>query len=401
MSGRWWVRVALLLVCLGYLAESPGLVVLSALTATGVGLAWLWNRGALRGVSYRRQFAHRRGFPGEQLTCRVRVENRKRLPLAWLRIVDRWPLAIAPEDKSLLSPSHLSGFGNLHLVLSLQSGARVRRGILLALRQRGVHQLGPAWLTSGDGLGLFQSETVLPNKDQVVVFPKVSPLADLGIRPEDPFGVRRSPRRLYEDPLLPCGVRDYRPEDGFRRIHWPASARSARLQSRVFLPVAGLDLIVFLNAATYAQAWMGVDKDRLERLIETAASLVYAAHQLGYRVGLVSNGSVARSGRPFRFAPSRAPGHLAKLLEALAGLTYLIPTPFERFLLRETPSLEYGASLVVVTAIVNPETLEAIARLRQRARKLTLVSLAAQPTPPLKGMDVLHLPAGVQPVLPT
>ncbi len=397
MGGSWWLRVAVLLVCLGYLAESPGLLVLSALTAVGVGAAWVWNRQALRGVGYQRRLSHRRGFPGEQIACRLRVENRKRLPLAWLRIVDRWPLDVAPEDRSLLSPSHVSGYGNLHLVLSLQGRSRVRRDITLALSKRGVHLLGPAWLASGDGFGLFQSETVQAHKDQLVVFPRVSPLADLGIRPEDPFGVRRSPRRLYDDPLLPSGVRDYRPEDGFRRIHWPASARSARLQSRVFQPVAGLDLILFLNAATYAQAWMGVDKDRLERLVETAASLVYAAHQQGYRVGLVSNGSVARSGRPFRVAPSRAPGHLARLLAALAGLSYLIPTPFDRFLLRETPSLEYGASLVVVTSIINPETLEAIARLRQRARKLTLVSLAAEPAPPLARIDVLHLPTGVQP----
>ena len=397
MGGRWWLRTAILLVCLGYLTESPGLLALAALTSVGVGIAWLWNRFALQGVTYRRRLSHPRGFPGEEAICRVRVENRKRLPLAWLRIVDRWPLELAPEDKSLLAPSHVSGFGNLHLVLSLGGRARVRRDVALSLRKRGVHLLGPAWLTGGDGFGLFQSETLLPHKDRLVVFPRVSPLGDLGFRPADPFGVRPSRRRLFEDPLLPSGVRDYRPEDGFRRIHWPASARNGKLQSRVSQPVAGSDLILFLNATTYAQVWMGVDKEKLEQLVETTASMVYAAHQQGYRVGLVSNGSVARSGRPFRFAPSRAPGHLAKLLEALAGLTYLIPTPFDRFLLRETPFLEYGASLVVITSVVDPETLDAIARLRRRARKLTLVSLASQPTPRAAGLDVIHLPAGVHP----
>jgi uncharacterized protein (DUF58 family) len=396
VGGRWWLRLAILLICLGYLADSPGLLVLAALTAVGVGVAWGWNRLALGGVSYRRQLSHPRGFPDEVVTCRVRVENRKRLPLAWLRIVDRWPLDVAPEDKGLLSPSHVHGFGNLHLVLSLAGHGRVRRDIPLALRRRGIHLLGPAWMESGDGFGLFHSEVAVARRDPLVVFPRVRPLSDLGIRPEDPFGVRRSPRRLYEDPLLPSGVRDYRPEDGFRRIHWPASARSGSLQSRVFLPVAGMDLILFLNAATYPQAWMGVDRERLDHLVETTASFVYAAHAQGNRVGLVSNGSVARSGRPFRFAPSRAPGHLARLLEALAGLTYLIPTPFERFLLRETPLLEYGASLVVVTSVIGAETLDAISRLRQRARRLTLVSLAAAPTPRVAGIDMIHLPAGIQ-----
>ena len=400
MGGRWWLRTAILLVCLGYLTESSGLLVLAAMTGVGVGSAWLWNRFALQRVTYRRRLSHSRGFPGEEAVCRVRVENRKRLPLPWLRIVDRWPLEVAPEDKSLLAPSHVSGFGNLHLVLSLGSRARVRRDVALSLRKRGHYLLGPAWLTGGDGFGLFQSETLLARKDRLVVFPRVSPLSELGFRPEDPFGVRPTRRRLFEDPLLPSGVRDYRPEDGFRRIHWPASARNGKLQSRVFQPVAGSDLILFLNAATYAQAWMGVDKEKLEQLVETTASMVYAAHQQGYRVGLVSNGSVARSGRPFRFAPSRAPGHLARLLEALAGLTYLVPTPFDRFLLRETPFLEYGASLVVITSVVDPGTLDAIARLRRRARRLTLVSLAVEPTPGAAGFDVIHLPAGVPPKLP-
>ncbi|MCJ7512918.1 MAG: DUF58 domain-containing protein [Anaerolineales bacterium] len=401
MSGSWWLRTTVLLLSLGYLAGSPGLLVLAALTSVGVGAAWIWNRLSLQGVSYQRRLDHSRGFPGEQVRCWLRVENRKRLPLPWLRIVDRWPLEIAPEDKSLLSPSHLSGFGNLHLVLSMHPRQSVRREIQLALRRRGVHLLGPAWMSSGDGFGLFQSESLHSHKDQLVVFPRVTRLADLGIRPEDPFGLRHSPRRLYEDTAQPCGVRDYRPEDGFRRIHWPASARASRLQSRVFQPVAGLDLILFLNAATYAQAWMGVDKEQLDRLVETAASFVYAAFEQGYRVGLVSNGSVARSGRPFRFPPSRAPGQLPKLLEALAGLTYLIPTPFDRFLLRETPFLEYGASLVVISAVLSPETLEAIARLRRRARKLTLVSLTADPVPRLRGIDVLHLPSGIPQPLAT
>jgi len=237
VGGSWWLRVAVLLVCLGYVAESPGLLVLSALTAVGVGAAWVWNRQALRGVGYQRRLSHRRGFPGEQIACRLRVENRKRLPLAWLRIVDRWPLDVAPEDRSLLSPSHVSGYGNLHLVLSLQGRSRVRRDITLALSKRGVHLLGPAWLASGDGFGLFQSETVQAHKDQLVVFPRVSPLADLGIRPEDPFGVRRSPRRLYDDPLLPpaCATigrrTDFGASTGRRRRAPPGCSPESSSQS--------------------------------------------------------------------------------------------------------------------------------------------------------------------------
>jgi len=42
-------------------------------------------------------------------------------------------------------------------------------------------------MESGDGFGLFHSEVAVARRDPLVVFPRVRPLPDLGIRPEDPF----------------------------------------------------------------------------------------------------------------------------------------------------------------------------------------------------------------------
>jgi uncharacterized protein (DUF58 family) len=396
VTGRGWLRISLLLFAVGYVADLPILLLIASLTLIGIGLGWLWSRFSLEGVTYGRRLRLGKGFPGEVISCELRLENRKRLPLAWLRILDRWPAPVAPLQKDVLAPSPLTGFGNLHLVLALRARERVRRSFDLLLEKRGVYLIGPAVVSSGDAFGLFQREMPVRRQEKIVVFPKVHRLGQLGIRPQDPFGVRRAERRLYEDPNQPAGVRDYRPEDGFRRIHWPATARSGQLQSRTVQPVAGLDLFIFLNAATFAQAWMGVDKARLDQLVETAASYVYAAYEQGYRVGLVSNGSVARAGRPFRFAPSRAPDHLPRLLEALAGLTYLLPTPFERFLMQETPLLDYGASLVVISAVVTPDIMEALARLRARARRLTLVALTSDTQVGMKGIDLIPLPFGLE-----
>jgi len=94
------------------------------------------------------------------------------------------------------------------------------------------------------------------------------------------------------------GVRDYRPEDGFRRIHWPATARVGQLQTRVYQPISGLDLIVCLNIATFDPHWLGVKPDLIEALVSKAASVIYHTFNLGYRVGLISNGGIAYAGRP-------------------------------------------------------------------------------------------------------
>ena len=59
---------------------------------------------------------------------------------------------------------------------------------------------------------------------------------------------------------------------------------------------------------------------------------------------------------------------------------------------RESPRLPWGATLVVVTAIVTDELAAAILRLRDAGRRMALVSLADEPPPQLDGVITFHLP---------
>jgi uncharacterized protein (DUF58 family) len=74
--------------------------------------------------------------------------------------------------------------------------------------------------------------------EKVTVFPEMISLSDINLQAEDPFGDRRSRRRLFEDPNRPMGVREYHPEDELRHIHWPATARTNQLQVKVYQPVS-------------------------------------------------------------------------------------------------------------------------------------------------------------------
>jgi uncharacterized protein (DUF58 family) len=226
------------------------------------------------------------------------------------------------------------------------------------------------------------------------VFPRARPLSELGFKPDDPFGDRSSRRHLFEDVSRPMGVRDYQAEDGFRRIHWPATAKLGKLQTRLFQPIRGLDLVVCLNASTFERHWEGTEPEMLEALISTTASIIMEAFDEGYRVGLLSNGSIAHSGRAFRIAPGRSRGHLPLLLESLAGLTPVVTAPFERYLLDQAPHLSFGSILVVITAVTPPPLLEALLRLKARNRRTSLISLATTAPPYLEGIEAYHAPRG-------
>lgn len=355
-------------------------------------VAWLWNRTALEFLEYKRSFRYHRGFPGEDIDMELQLENHKMIPLGWLHTSDRWPIAVGPQDENLLVASRASEEGRLEVMMVMNAYHRLARQLPLKLRQRGIYTIGPAMAESGDPFGLYTQRRQLADKDKLVVFPEVRPVPEIHVRPRDPYGLQRSQRHLYEDNSQPMGVRDYRPEDGFRSIHWAASARTGQLQSRVYQPVSGLDLIICLNVATFEPQWIGIDPALMEALISMAASIASAAYADGYRVGLMSNSAIAKSTRSFHISPGRSPKQLSLILETLAGITPIVSAAFDRYLLLQAPRLEYGSTLMIVSAVTPQNLSESIIRLRSRGRRIVLVSLAKEDPPFIPGIEIVHMP---------
>jgi uncharacterized protein (DUF58 family) len=381
-----------LFVYIGLVLRLPYIISLSATLVVLLGLAAWWQRRSLDGVKYQRRFHYTRAFPGEEFPVRIEIENNKLLPLTWLRIEDPWPRPVGPSDENVLAPSHAQEVGFLTHAFSLRWYERSKRNYMLTFRKRGIYKVGPAKMESGDLFGIYERQGSAAGVEALTVFPSLAPIEDLHLPPENPFGEQRSRRRLFEDPNRPMGVRDYHPEDGFRRVHWPATARTGQLQVKVYQPTSAQVMVLCLNVSTYHRYWEGVYPALLERLLSLAARLVTEAVQDGYRVGMISNGCLSNSDQPFRIPPGRTPGQLAHLLQALAGVTPMVVAPFERFLLREVPHITYGASLLVLTAVTSPELMETLASLKRHERQLSLISLAEQPPPRLPGMRAVHLP---------
>ena len=387
----WWLFL-LVVFLVGVLLKVYPLAAFAVMLALLGSLARWWQRRSLDKVTYRRRPYYRRGFPGEQIHMGLEVENRKFLPISWLKIYDPWPLAVGPADEDILVPTENPDRGVLINLFSLRWFERARRSYSLLLRKRGVYPLGPILLESGDLFGLFENARREEQYDYLTVFPEPLPFEDLPLASEDPFGDRRARRRLYEDPNQPMGVRDYHPEDDFRRVHWPATAHTGALQTKVYQPASSQVMIVCMNASTLSHYWEGVQPDLLEHLIRVTATLVQRGLQDGYRVGLVSNGCLAHADQPFRVPPGRSRGQLVRLFETLAGVTPFVTSSFERFLVAEAPRLPYGATLVIVTALFKPELGETLLYMKRRARRITLIAFGAKAPPPIPGITVVHSP---------
>ncbi|MFN2195186.1 MAG: DUF58 domain-containing protein [Anaerolineales bacterium] len=392
MDPKRWFPLLALLFLFGLFFRIDWVMSLAIAVAVVIGLAWWWRGRALDSIRYIRKFHYTRGFPGEKTEVRIEVENHKLLPLSWLRIQDPWPKNVGPIDPELLAPSHIHDQGLLTNVFSLRWFERARRKFEIQFAKRGVYQIGPAEMMSGDLFGIFEDKKEATATQLLTVFPKTIRKSEMEIPAEDPLGDRRSRRRLFEDPNRPMGVREYHPEDSFRRVHWPATARTGKLQVKIFQPTSGQVMVVCLNVSTFARSWEGVYPPMLEYLVSTAATLCNDGILNGYKVGLIANGCIAKSDQPFRIPPGRSPRQLATLLSALAGVNPVVTAPFERFLMREVPRIPYGASLVIVTAVISDTLAETLVKIKKHERKITLLSLAVDPPDSVPGIHVMHAP---------
>ncbi len=392
MLTRFWFPFLALVLLVSLLARAPFLIALSTSLLVVLGVANWWQKHSLDSVVYKRRLHYRRAFPGEKVPLSLSIENNKLLPLSWLRVEDPWPKAAGPENEDDLAPSYQPDQGLLTNLFSLRWFERARRQYTLVFRKRGVYTVGPASVESGDLFGIYHQSQKIGPVEKLTVFPSLAPLPELDLPAENPFGERGSRRKLFEDPNRPMGVREYRPEDSFRRVHWPATARTGQLQVKVYQPTSAQVILICLNVSTFARHWEGVYPALFERLVSVSATLASKSIQEGYRVGLLSNGCLANSDQPFRIPPGRSTQQLTHILEALAGVTSITLAPFDRFLMREAPSVPYGATLVVVTALLTPELLETLQGLKRHERRITLISLASEAPPEIPGVKSFHLP---------
>lgn len=388
-----WLMLGLIMIGLGAWFRQPSMLALGILLLVIVPIAWVWNRLVLRALHYERKLGESRVFAGESTSLTLSTVNKKPLPVPWISIDDAIPtgLDIVERELSITAGPTLRTLTN---VMSLRWYERVAREYTLVCPKRGFYFLGPADLIAGDLFGLFENRARISTPDRLIVYPRVVPLEELGFPGKEPFGDMRAVQPIFQDPLRTIGIRDYHPEDSFRHIHWKASARQQQLQTRVYEPSITQRIVLYLNIATYAHPWMGIDPDAQEHVISVAASIAYHAAQRRYAVGLIANGSVPRSDQPIRVMPSRDPWVLTRILEALAAVTSFATETIEGLLARTSPKMPWGATLVVVTCAVTPSLVAEILRLRAASRRMVLVSMDPEfKDDDLPGVVVYHLPA--------
>jgi uncharacterized protein (DUF58 family) len=138
-------------------------------------------------------------------------------------------------------------------------------------------------------------------------------------------------------------------------------------------------MMIVLNVATLPRYWQGIVPELLERAISVAGSLAAICIERRIPVGLVANGVLAGSDQPIRLLPGRSSEQLTRILELLAAIQPLASGQIEKTVLQEAPRLPWGATLLVVSAVVTEALSAALLELDQAGRQIILFTLAEAP----------------------
>lgn len=372
MSARIRLITAATLIA-GIALQRGGLILIALLIAVVDGLAVFWRRRCLDGVAYERVFSTTRIFFGETVDLRIRVENRKLLPVPWLVTIDEVPDALTFQPEGTTA----SGMPNRALLtnaFSLRPYERITKHYQAQCNRRGHHAFGPVRLRSGDLFGLTVHEGTVNRIDSLLVYPKIVPLRTLDLPAAGLFGEQDAAQRRIEDAAATIGARAYVAGDPLRRIHWTATARTGTLQSRVYDYTAHRTVAIFLDINTAEHTYEEIDAALVELAITTTASLVAWACAERYRIGCYSNAHRSTGEARIVLPPTHRPTQAHHILEALASVIPISLVPIEKLLQEGVPHLPSGTCLLLVTGRMTDPLAATLLHLQAMGHTVTVIA---------------------------
>jgi uncharacterized protein (DUF58 family) len=335
-----------------------------------VGGVWLfshvWMRRSLGRIQLVRDLPSR-AFAGEIIDAHLRLHNRSWLPLPWLQIQEAVPLDLKDQ-------------ADYRSVVSLGGHSTLEHPYRLACKKRGYYQVGPLSLRSSDLFGFVEARWDEAAAATLIVYPQVVALEKLGLPSRSPFGSLAGRRQLLEDPARMAGVRAYTAGDSLRRIHWKASAHSGDLLVKKLQPSMAVPVLLLLDLDRNAYPTRSLVGSS-EWAITVAASLANALIAERQAVGLNSNGLDALAGVSAAPLPQRSgQEQLISILSLLARIQIqAAQTPLAEWLPRQTATLAWGATLVLVTPHLDEASLWALHGVFRRGSSVLVLICATQP----------------------
>ena len=341
LSGLW-----------GWAYHRPALLAAAIALGSVLVLLFIYPRIATRSVRGVRRMGGA-AFEDDEVQVDISFENRGILPLFYPEVEDAFP-----PDRDSARRAPLPGWLPMrsHAATHYRASCSGKRGAC--------------------PLGIFTKAVRLEGEARLVVYPQVLELPALPVFGGGlPLaGGAASGQAGVGSEVL--SVREYRPGDPLRRVHWPTTARRGKLAVLELELEQAREIAIFLDLDRRTLRGLG-RRSTLEHAIRIATSAASQFLRQGHRVRLVARGQA-----PVLVPPGNGERQLACILSELALVRPDGETPLEAVLVEAAETLLPAGSMAFVIfasadSAVDPRT-AAIAALRARGCSVVAVLLDAR-----------------------
>ena len=304
-------------------------------------VAFLWAQQLARGLRGQRRLRFGWVAVGDRLVEQFTLGNSSPFPAFWVEVVD---------------DSNVPGY-RAAVVRSVGASSSKSWRQEAICQQRGQFLLGPWALHSADPFGIFRVTVGYPVSEEIIIHPPILSELPIPLPAGQSTGRSRARERSWQATVNAASVRDYRPQDPYRWIHWRTSARAGDLYVRQFDLDAAGPIWLLLDLQADAQVGSGPEGTE-EQAVLLAASLAARALHENRPIGLAAYGQ-----RPHVIAPGQGEGQQWRLLHALALVTADGDTTLAQALADLGRVAQRGSAAVVITPTAEAGWLPALSDL--------------------------------------
>ncbi|MBS2039089.1 DUF58 domain-containing protein [bacterium] len=273
-----------------------------------------------------------RAVAGSQVKLRVLICNRSQWPTYDVEAT----LAATPKGLGWAQESTRS---------HLQPGQQVSLDVYFKALKRGAYRIGPAHVGSTYPLGIVRLSQKIGQPQTLLVTPRLHPMRNLRLH----SGMRHQPGGLplasqQGESMEFVGVRDYRPGDSPRKIHWKLFARRGQPVVREYAQE------YFSRIGIILDTYRPPSAQDFEASLECVASLASFLEHSDSVVDFFAAGD-----QLMLLSMGRNQGSLEGVLETLACLQPVRRSPYAQLEASLEPLVPRLSALILVTFAPSPE----------------------------------------------
>ena len=312
-------------------------------------------------------------FENQSFILTETIINQKPLPLPWLRIERGIPASFTlPSEKNTYS-SDRSFMG----IYTPGQYEKIERKYEFKCHKRGCFDLTNVYIAVGDVLG-FQTVRLKKSAPlKIHVWPNAAYVSELPKEIKKWQGEVSIRRWIDPDPLLYNGIRDYRPGDSMRSIHWKATAAAGKLLVKTYEYTASPQMLIVFDITPNKESWGQLSAKEefvMEKHIKTISYLIQWAHRERFEIGFFSNGGLLNTPNSFiGLPPNNSYAHFSDLLNTLAELTLLQKESLFSTMKRLLEIRPNNADILILSCNIDFRTKDIISSLEKLNNSVTIV----------------------------